>query len=387
MSTLMEQREAVISELRDIKETAKGEFSSEQAARIVELSEQIKDIDVKQKAAEASERLLTAITKGAEEQKKADEHESFGVAYVKSGGYEQVKAGQYGQRTSVKANTDIHGLGELGDAFDSTRKLEVRQNIDRDALTVFNWIKPVYIEEAAVKWVEETADEGNFGIVKPGEQKPQLHFGYTAKSAALVTAAGWFDSHVSLVRRSPEFAARINDRGLRKLRLDQERMLLTATEAEDGFNGLLNVSGIGTVTAASKAEWIDALYDAIAQAETMGDYPVDGIVISRADWGVLRKTKDAQGAYLMGNPFGTQLAGQTLFETPVYVSSQLAPGTALVGASQNAALYMDRQVYVDVTNSDKDKFTKNIVTTRIEQDMLGVVERPAGLVKVTLTNA
>lgn len=385
---LMAQREAALTELRNIKDNTKdAEFSAEDAARVVELSETIRDIDVKIKAADESARILAGISDGKKAQDAEAAPKSFGDAYVKSAGYATVKEGRYGQRVAVKANTDIHGLEGLGEAFDSTRDLGIRSTTDRDALTIFDWLKPVYIDEAAVKWVEETADEGDFESVKPGEQKPQLHFGYAPKSAALVTAAGWFDSHVSLIRRAPEFAARINERGLRKLRLDQERMLLTATESSDGFNGILNTSGIGTVTAGTKAAWLDAIYDAITQAETMGDYPVDGIVISRADWGVLRKTKDAQGAYLMGNPFGPQLAGQSLFGTPVFVSSQLTAGTALVGASENATFYLDRQVYVDVTNSDQDKFTKNIVTTRIEQDMLGVVERPSGLVKVTLTNA
>lgn len=383
---LKAQREAALEELRTIKnQTKDGNFTTEQADRIVELSKSIADLDVKIKAFEESERILTGIGAGRKHVEDESEPTSLGESFVKSDGYAKVKVGNYGARTAVKANTDIHGLGELGEAFDSTRNLGMRDTTDRDALTIFDWIKPTPIDEAAVKWVEETLDEGDFEIVKPGELKPQLHFGYEAKSAALVTAAGWFDSHVSLIRRAPEYAARINERGLRKLRLDQERMLLNATEAEDGFNGILNTSTIGTVTAASAAGWVDALLDAIAQAETLGDYPVDGIAISRADWSVLRKSKDAQGNYLLGNPFGSRLSGRDIDGVPFYVSSQLTAGTALVGSSQNAVFYVDRQTYVDVTNSDADKFRRNIVTTRIEQDMLGVVERPAGFVKVTLT--
>ena len=379
---MKEMREAAEAALRELNEKAAGrDFTTEEAEEISAHAATIENAKKIEAAAKASDELLAGIGKTESDA----EVKSVGESYVKSDGFSLVKAGQYGARTAVKANTDIHGLGELGTAYDSTRDLGVAPSVGRDDLTIFNWLRPVEIEEAAVKWVEETADEGNFKIVKPGDQKPQLHFGYTAKSAALATAAGWFDSHVSLIRRAPEFAARINERGLRRLRLDQENLLLNGKEATDGFNGLLNTSGIGTVTAANKAEWLDALYDAITQAETLGEYPVDGIVISRADWGVLRKTKDAQGAYLMGNPFAPGLASQTLFEVPVYVSSQLAAGTAVVGSSENATMYLDKQIYVDVTNSDKDKFTKNIVTTRIEQDMLPVFERPGAFVKVTLT--
>lgn len=382
--TMKEMREAAEKALRELNEKASGrDFTVEEAEQINEHARVIADAKKIESAAKQSEALLAAISEGKEQA----EVKSFGDAYVKSGDYEKVARGQYGHRAAVKANTDVHGLDGLGSAFDSSRDLGVAGGVERDALTIFDWITPTYISEAAVKWVEETADEGDYKIVKPGDKKPQLHFGYTPKSAALVTAAGWFDSHVSLIRRAPEFAERINERGLRKLRLDQERLLLNAEESSDGFNGILNTSSIGTVTADTKADWLDGLYDAIAQAETLGDFPVDGIAISRADWGVLRKTKDAQGAYLLGNPFADQIAGASLFGVPVYVSSQLEAGTALVGSSQNATAYFDSQVYVDVTNSDADKFTRNIVTTRIEQDMLGVVERPAGFVKVTLTNA
>lgn len=387
MSTLMQKREAAIDELRTIKESTKGaEFTLEQSARVEELGQQVKDVDLQLKAAATAERTLDAIGGGVVEEKTAEaDAKTVGEAFVKSASYGAIGRGAFGNRTEIKAATDIHSLEDLGASFVSERQLPL-QRLPEQRTSLFSWLRPQTITEGAVKWVQETAPEGDFLIVPEGELKPQLHFGYEPKSDTLHTAAGWFDSTVQQVRRAPQFAADINRRGIRKLVLDQERMVLSGTEAADGFDGLLNTSGIGTITAADRGEWFDALYEAIMQAEELGEFDVDGMILNRADWAVLRLAKNGQGDYVAGSPFAGDVA-ERLFTIPVIVSSRVPKGTALVGASENVAVYTEPTVHVDVTNSDGDKFKRNIVTTRIEQDILLAALRPAGLVKVTLTDA
>lgn len=386
MSALMQKREAAIDELREIKAGLKdGEFTTEQAARVEELGAEVKNLDIQIKAAATAEKLLSDIGGGVEEKGDEAQAKSVGEAFIKSGSYSAIQQGAYGNRTEIKAATDVHSLEDLGTAFVSERQLPL-QRLPEQRTTLFSWLRPQTISEGAVKWVQETAPEGDFEIVAEGEVKPQLHFGYEPKSDTLHTAAGWFDSTVQQVRRATQFAADINRRGIRKLVLDQERMVLSGTEAEDGFNGLLNTSGIGTVTAANRGEWFDALYEAIMQAEELGEFDVNGMIMNRADWAVLRLAKNGQGDYVAGSPFAGEVA-ERLFTIPVIVSSRVPKGTALVGASENVAVYTEPTVHVDVTNSDGDKFRRNIVTTRIEQDILLAALRPAGLVKVTLTDA
>lgn len=380
---LKAQREAAIAELREMNGNVKdGVLSAEQSARITELSAVIADIDMKLKSAGQLEQLLGS--EAPDQDAPVVAAKTFGDLFVKSAGYEAAVSGRYGERAELKAATDVHSLEELGDAFESKRVLPTLGEPTGDALSLFDWLRPQAIDEHSVFWVEETLAEGEFKIVKPGDLKPQLHFGYEAKSDTLHTAAGWFDSHVSQIRRAPQYAAEINRRGLRKLRLDQERLVMNATVVADGFNGLLNTSGLGTVTAASQAEWFDKIYEAVDQAEQLGEFPVDGIALSRSDWGKMRLSKDAEGKYLAGGPFSGAVA-ERLWNIPVYVTSQLTAGTALVAASQNANVWTERSVHVDVTNSDGDKFRRNIVTTRIEQDILAHWTRPAGGVKVALT--
>lgn len=385
MGALMTKREAAIDELRNIKSAA-GEdgFSLEQSNRIIELGDTVKDLDVQIKAAKRADELLDGIGKDAPDTDDT-KTKSVGFAFVESKSYEDVQRGSYGGRTEIKANTDIHTVEELGNIGRTEKELPIQRETGQRT-TLFSWLKPQTITEEGVKWVQETAPEGDFAIVPEGEEKPQLHFGYEPKSDTLHTAAGWFDSTVQQVRRRQQYAADINRRGIRKLVLDQERMVLSGVEATDGFNGLLNTPGIGTVTATSQDEWFEKLYEAILQAEELGDFDVDGMLMNRADWGVLRLAKNGQGDFMAGSPFAGEVA-ERLFNVPVIVSSRVARGTAVVGASQNAAVYTEPTVHVDVTNSDRDKFTKNIVTTRIEQDILFAGLRPAGFVKVELGTA
>lgn len=387
MSALMQKREAAIDELRTIKESTKGaDFTVEQSSRVEELGQEVKNIDLQLKAATTAERTLDAIGGGVAAVEDEPKAKSIGDFYVKSAGYADAQRGSFGGRTEVKAATDIHTLEELGSMAVTERQLPL-QRLPEQTTSIFQWLVPQEITEGAVKWVQETPVEGSFEIVAEGAQKPQLHFGYEPKSDTLHTAAGWFDSTVQQVRRAPQFAADINRRGVRKLLLDQERMILAGTEATDGFNGLLNTSGIGTLTAATRDEWFDRIGEAIDQAEELGEFPVNGIAINRTDWGILRRAKNANEEYIAGSPFAAGSIARSLWEVPVIVSSRIPRGTAVVGASENASVFIEPTVHVDVTNSDKDKFTKNIVTTRIEQDILFAAIRAAGFVKVTLTDA
>lgn len=375
---LIDQREGLVKDLAEISTKINtGIVTDADYAAVDAKTAQIAELDVK---IASNNRLEKFLGQAEAPERDGDElAKSFGEAFVKSAGYDELLRGNYGSRTEVKAATDIHTFGEVESFAESARNLGLRQAPTQR--TIFDWLKPETITEGAVKWVEETADEGQFEIVAEGALKPQLHFGYTPKSDTLHTAAGWFDTTTQMIRLAGQFAADINRRGLRRLILDQERLVLGATQATDGFNGILNYSGLGTV---SGTEMFTTLYEAIEQAEDVGEFPVDGIVMNRKDWGKLVTSQNAEGNYYSGSPFGSEIA-ERVWNTPVIVSSRIAEGTALVGASQNAAVFTEPTVHIDVTNSDGDKFRRNIVTTRIEQDILSLLYRPAGMVKVTFT--
>lgn len=381
---LKEQRESLVKAIDATISAAKAagrDLTSEEATDVQAKMTEVKDVDNRIKAAAEADAMLT----GAPEQEKSEAVKSFGDAYVKSDAYAAVKRGHLGERFGFKAATDIHTIGELGPILDATGR-DLGITTEKAKPSIFDWIKPQAISESAVRWIEEGLAEGNFEVVPEGGQKPQIHFNYEPKSDTLHTIAAFFDSTVQLVRNAPAFAARLNQRGLAKLHLDKGNLAVNAVEGTDGFNGLLNVSGLSTVTAATQAEWLDALAEAVATAESFGDFPVDGILLNSKDWSKIRLSKDAQGAYLAGSPFGG-FAARSLFDVPVIVAPYIPEGTALVGSSQHITWYEENQVWVETTNSDKDKFTKNILTTRIEQDGLLVVERPAAITKVTLTAA
>ena len=118
----------------------------------------------------------------------------------------------------------------------------------------------------------------------------------------------------------------------------------------------------------------------------VGDYAADAILVNPADWWTMRLAKDSQGRYLLGDP-GVNVP-PTLFGVPVVASNAMSADTVLVASLRQAATFYNREgVVIDMSESDSDNFTKNLVTIRAERRCMLAVERPAAVRYGDLTPA
>jgi HK97 family phage major capsid protein len=78
----------------------------------------------------------------------------------------------------------------------------------------------------------------------------------------------------------------------------------------------------------------------------------------------------------------------SLFGVPVVASNAMTADTVMVASLAQAATFYNREgVMLDMSESDADNFTKNLVTIRAERRCMLAVERPAAVRYGDLTPA
>jgi HK97 family phage major capsid protein len=245
----------------------------------------------------------------------------------------------------------------------------------------------------AVSYFIEGSVEGNFATVAEGAQKPQLHFtDPTMTTDAVKKIAGWWDTADEMIEDLDFWVSEINNRGLYQLAMVEESQLLNGDGTGTNILGLLQRSGIQTVVQAVSPDTAqDAIFRAITAVQTATGLAADAIMINPADYQTLRLSKDANGQYFGGGFFtGAYNQGGISFQPPLWglntiVTAAVAAKTVVVGAlGASTTVYRKGGVRVESTNSDLGKFTKDIVTTRIEERIALAVRMPAAVVKVTL---
>lgn len=338
---------------------------------------------------------LTDGLTGADEVTPEDRPaKSLGEHFVKNAG-DSLK-GRKGSRFQVsaqeyKAAGDVQVTpGPLAPALTQVDTNIVTGN--RRRLTIADLLGSETISGTALTYFVEGALEGNFETVAENGQKPQLHFADpTAVTEALKKIAAFIKESDELVDDLPFLKSAIDGRLLYQLGLFEENQLLNGNGTGQNLRGLLQRSGIQSVTSASQAANADTLFSAITLTAQNSGLDADGIVINPADYQVLRLSKDANGQYFGGGFFAGQYGNGTLVEQPplwglrTVVTPAIAAGTALVGAfGQAASVIRKGGVSVEATNSNEDDFTNNRITIRAEERLALAVRRPSGLVKVTL---
>ncbi len=245
----------------------------------------------------------------------------------------------------------------------------------------------------AVTYFVEGAVEGAFTTVAEGGQKPQLHIGDpTPVTDSLKKIAAWWDTSDEMIEDVDFWVSEVNNRGLYLLSLFEEQQILAGNGTGTNLLGVLNRSGIQTEAQAASADSAqDTIFRAITKVQTATGLTADGIVINPADYQALRLSKDANGQYFGGGFFSGEYGnGGVTMQPPLWglttvVSSAVPAKTVAVGAFKAAGtVYRKGGVRVESTNSDQGKFTKNIVTTRIEERVALAVRMPLAVVKVTL---
>lgn len=396
-------RAAALTAAQSIINGAKGrDMTADEQAEVEAKFAEIEKLDAQIAAAAKGDALVAKLNSfGPVDADQADEPEakSLGEHFVKSAGgaaaFARLKStrGFSVSSTETKAATDVHvtpaSFAPLLTQVDKTVVHGYRRP------SVVDLLSPGTLGAGtnAVTYFVEGAVEGNFATVAEGGQKPPIHnVDPTPRTDAARKIAAWWDVSDEMIEDLDFWVSEINNRGLYMLSMVEESQVLNGDGTGSNVLGLMNRSGVQTETQAETDDNAqDAIFRALTKVQTATGLSADGIVINPADYQALRLSRDANGQYYGGGFFAGEYGnGGVAFHPPLWgmntvVSAAVPAKTFLVGAFKAAAtLYRKGGVRVESTNSDLGKFTKNIVTTRMEERIALAVRMPAALVKGTL---
>jgi HK97 family phage major capsid protein len=250
---------------------------------------------------------------------------------------------------------------------------------------------------------EGTATSGAAGVAEGGT-KPESSLGYVTADEPIKKIATMVPISEELLEDAPAIQQFVNSRLALFVNIEAERQLLRGTSGGNEVQGLLTSRSVpvyvGTGGALAKA---DHLFKAMNGMRGSAFVEPEWILMNPADWQDIRLVRDGAGGtvgqYFGGGPFlgsygggavveaSPQLSGAAdiLWNKPVYVTSALGPGTALVGNSQSAKVWNRGGLRVEATNSHSNYFQLNLVAIRAERRLGLTVFRSNGFVEVRLS--
>lgn len=242
--------------------------------------------------------------------------------------------------------------------------------------------RPTSVEK--ITWIKETVRPTKASPVAENALKPAsdltlaADYEYVRKIALVMVASDEVLADYSelLGFLRSELAARVRE--------EEDRQLLYGDATGENLNGLTTQAqafDIGLLSAAAGYTYIDTISAAMQQvAEDNEVTESPFIVMHPRDVFKLRRTKDEQGRYLLGDPNSPNQA--SIWGAPIVDTTILTVGKFLLGhGTPRAAEIRDRMgVTIDLSTEDGDNFRYNRVTIRAEMRLALVVKRPDAFV-------
>ena len=229
--------------------------------------------------------------------------------------------------------------------------------------------------------------QGGADFQTEGSAKSQSALELELADADIRTLAHWMKISRQLAEDDAALMNFLENSLLVGLAYKEDRSLLYGSGSSPEINGILAEDGIQSITWSTSASG-DTRIDVLRKAMTLvqyAEYEATAVVMNPFDWQSIELQKDGNDAYIFGPSLVAQGAGNQFFRLPVVVTNAINPGTALVGAFQNAATIYERgDASVQIFEQDEDNVQKNMLTLRAEERIGQAIPRPEAFVEVVL---
>jgi HK97 family phage major capsid protein len=255
---------------------------------------------------------------------------------------------------------------------------------------------------SSIRYVNEgTATSGAAGVAE-GATKPASDIAMSTVDEAVRKIATVLTISDELVEDAPQIQAYLNSRLALFCRIEEDRQLLRGVGV--GSNEVLGIfgrSGINTYTKLGTDDNATALARVIANTAGSSFLQPDHIIMHPTNWLSTRLLRDGTGGtvgqFYGGGPFsygpyggapgGAATLGSfggMIWNTPVFLSTFVGSGTALVGSfTQGAQLWRRGGVSVEISNQHQDYFQKNLLMVRAESRRALCLYRPSAFTAVS----
>ncbi len=246
---------------------------------------------------------------------------------------------------------------------------------------------PVTATDApSIEYIRHSSTTGAPATVAPGALKPEL----VLNTSTLVATVRKLAAHAAVTTESladfPSFQEYLTHELTRQIIDVENQQLLLGDGTGTNLLGLLNTTGIIT-RAVNPGPPVEVSIETIEEAKTdirVGSSFAEAniAVMNPLTWSKLRRTKDGQGRYLV-DPDPTKAEGNSLWGLEVIVTTVMPAGTALVAATDTAAVIYERMgIALMASAQSGTDFTTNLVRFVAEERLALAVTRPSALCKV-----
>ena len=374
---------------------------AEKKAALVELEPQLKSEDVSTEVIEQGEALVKEIAdleaKCAQSEKANALLKTIGTADDNTNDISEEKTmsqieeftKKAAEITDKKAGTRMH----FEKAYNSVVTAPQIADVDRSIAPVGRRISAASLfQEAqisgnAITYFLEGAFETNGGISATAQnnKKPQVSTSFAPTTLALSKLAAWLKETDEILTDAPFLASEV-----------QNTLMHQLGKAEDNYviNAIGSTVGIGAATYDGTIKtFADGILDAILKVKADSAYDASIVVLNPADVYTLLTAKDNNKQYYGGGYFtgayGNGAVGipSSIWGVPIYTSSAVSQGNALVAAKEAVKTWRKGGMDVAIAAENEDDFLYNRVTLRAEVRLATAVVDLKGVVLLASGNS
>ena len=380
--SLKEQLDAKKKELLDLEPQLKADDVTDEVveqgeALVKEIGELTTRIEKAEKSAKILESLGTTETTITEdtEVKKMSQIDEF--------------TKQVAEITDKKAGARMHFEKAYNTVVTSPQIADVDRSIAPVGrrVSAASLFQEAQISGNAITYFLEGAFETNGGISATAQnnKKPQVSTSFAGTTLALSKLAAWLKETDEILTDAPFLASEC-----------QNTLMHQLGKVEDNFviNAIGNTVGIGAATYDGTTKtFADGILDAILKVKADSAYDASVVVLNPADVYTLLTAKDSNKQYYGGGYFtgayGNGAVGipSSIWGVPIYTSSAVSQGAALVAAREAVKTWRKGGMDVAIAAENEDDFLYNRVTLRAEVRLATAVVDLKGVVLLASGNS
>ena len=314
--------------------------------------------------------------------------QTLGDYLLKSEKFKSIDKLTSGDRVCIDINTkEIGGSDELdhsASALVQPHYTDVVQ-LPNQRLTVRDLLAPGHTDSSSIIIPREETFDNQAQVVLEGVVKPESNINYTSESVSVVTVAHYIKASRQILDDASALRSMIDGRLRYGLKLKEENKLLNGQGGSDITGLIPNATPFQNTTSLAEYSVIDQLRLAMAQV-VLSNYSASGHVLHPTQWTEIETTKDSIGRYIIGDPKGQ--VQPMLWGLPVIATPSMAEGQFLTGAFRMGAQIFDRwDMNILVSFSDRDDFTRNMITILCEERLALAIYHKKAFVTGTLRNS
>jgi len=243
----------------------------------------------------------------------------------------------------------------------------------------------------AIEFTKENVFTNSAAEAAEGAAKAESALTWTLVNMPISTVAHWIKISRQLAADNAALAAYVDTRMRYGVNRKVETQLVSGDGTAPNISGILD-SGNYTAHGYANADLGSTLKKLVLIRKIIGDleaagYMPDAIVLNPADWATieidLMTTAAGQTLYSVGDGGQARLFGRRV----VPAVGMTADNVAVGDFAQAGTIYDREGVIVEMSDSDSDNFTKNLITIRAERRLALATERPAAIRAGDLTPA